>query len=127
MKTLSEATEQKLDKDEEKKEKTTKKACSIGEITATPGSSKEAILNTFRKHWGDIERCYSGSKISGKLVLELVIGSDGKIKVVKVHSSPFRNSNDETCVIDLIKKWQFPTPQDGREVRATISLICGSE
>jgi Ca-activated chloride channel family protein len=124
---LSEATEQEIHKDETKIEKTAKRRCSIGDVTATPGSFKEAILNTFRKKLGDIERCCLGSEGRGKLVLELVIGSDGKPKVVKLQSSPFRNRNDETCVIESIKKWQFPRTQDGREVKATVSLMFGSE
>jgi len=126
-KPLSEAAEQEIDKDEAKRAKTAKGRFRIGEVTVTPGSSKEVILNTFQKNLGDIERCYLGKEGRGKLVLDLTIGLDGKIKVVKVQSSSLRNRSDETCVIELIKKWQFPTPQDGREIRATVSLIFGSE
>jgi Ca-activated chloride channel family protein len=126
-KPLSEAAEQEIDKDESKRGKSAKRGCSIGELTADPGSSKEAILNTFRKKLGDIDRCVLGSAVRGKLILDLTIGSDGKIKFVKVQSSSFRNRNHEACVIESIKKWQFPTNQDGREVRATVSLMFGSE
>ena len=126
-KPLSEAAEQEIDKDEAKRAKTAKGRFRIGEVTVTPGSSKGVILNTFQKNFGDIERCYLGKEGRGKLVLDLTIGLDGKIKVVKVQSSSLRNRSDETCVIELIKKWQFPTPQDGREIRATVSLIFGSE
>jgi Ca-activated chloride channel family protein len=126
-KTLAESTEQEIDKDEAKKDKTSKRRCSIGEVTAIPLSSKVAILDTFRKNLLDIERCYLGSEVRGKLILDLTIGSDGKIKVVKVQSTSFKNRNDETCVIESIKKWQFPTTQDGQQVRATVALIFGSE
>jgi len=44
---------------------------------------------------------------------------------VKVQSSSFRNRNHEACVIESIKKWQFPTTLDAREVRATVSLVFG--
>jgi Ca-activated chloride channel family protein len=124
-KLLWEAAEQEIDKDETKIDKSAKRGCSIGELTAAPGSSKEAILNTFRKKLGDIDRCVLGSAVRGKLILDLTIGSDGKIKFVKVQSSSFRNRNHEACVIESIKKWQFPTTLDAREVRATVSLVFG--
>ena len=124
-KPLWEAAEQEIDKDETKIDKSAKRGCSIGELTAAPGSSKEAILNTFRKKLSDIDRCVFGSAVRGKLILDLIIGSDGKVKFVKVQSSSFRNRNHEACVIESIKKWQFPTNQDGREVRATVSLVFG--
>ena len=124
-KPLWEAAEQEIDKDETKIDKSAKRGCSIGELTAAPGSSKEAILNTFRKKLGDIDRCVLGSAVRGKLILDLTIGSDGKIKFVKVQSSSFRNRNHEACVIESIKKWQFPTTLDAREVRATVSLVFG--
>jgi len=124
-KLLWEAAEQEIDKDETKIDKSAKRGCSVGELTAAPGSSKEAILNTFRKKLGDIDRCVLGSAVRGKLILDLTIGSDGKIKFVKVQSSSFRNRNHEACVIESIKKWQFPTTLDAREVRATVSLVFG--
>jgi Ca-activated chloride channel family protein len=124
-KLLWEAAEQEIDKDETKIDKSAKRGCSIGELTAAPGSSKEAILNTFRKKLGDIDRCVLGSAVRGKLILDLTIGSDGKVKFVKVQSSSFRNRNHEACVIESIKKWQFPTTLDAREVRATVSLVFG--
>ena len=124
-KPLWEAAEQEIDKDETKIDKSAKRGCSVGELTAAPGSSKEAILNTFRKKLGDIDRCVLGSAVRGKLILDLIIGSDGKVKFVKVQSSSFRNRNHEACVIESIKKWQFPTTLDAREVRATVSLVFG--
>jgi Ca-activated chloride channel family protein len=124
-KLLWEAAEQEIDKDETKIDKSAKRGCSVGELTAAPGSSKEVILNTFRKKLSDIDRCVFGSAVRGKLILDLIIGSDGKVKFVKVQSSSFRNRNHEACVIESIKKWQFPTTLDAREVRATVSLVFG--
>ena len=124
-KPLWEAAEQEIDKDETKIDKSAKRGCSVGELTAAPGSSKEVILNTFRKKLSDIDRCVFGSAVRGKLILDLIIGSDGKVKFVKVQSSSFRNRNHEACVIESIKKWQFPTTLDAREVRATVSLVFG--
>ncbi len=90
------------------------------------GLSKDAVLSFIQKHLGEIEQCTAGSVPRGNIVLELTITPDGKIKTVKVVSGTLNNSNAERCLLDTVKKWQFPANQGGREGTARVSLVFGA-
>jgi hypothetical protein len=105
---------------EEDKERVT-----VGDAIVSEGLSKEAVLNILQKNIGEIERCTLGSKPGEKLVLELIISSNGKIKAVKIVTSPFKDRNTEQCIIEKVKKWKFPATQGNREVKATVTLVFG--
>ena len=97
----------------------------VADAVVSEGLSKETVLNIVQKKIGEIELCYLGSEPRGKLVLELSISPSGKIKAVKIVSSPFKNRNAEQCIIENVKKWKFPATQGNREVKATVSLVFG--
>jgi len=58
-----------------------------------------------------------------KLVLQLVVGPDGKIKNVKVVGNGLNKGGAEPCMLEKIKGWQLPVPQDAKEATVTLFLM----
>ena len=108
-------------------EKQKARGVTVGDVTVSDGLAKETVINIVQKNIGGIERCRARNETRGKLVLELVIGLSGRIKAAKIISSPLKDKNAERCLLDSIKKWQFPPTQGGQEVKATITFILGAE
>ena len=102
-----------------------KSKVTVGDVIVPEGLSKEVVLKLVQKKAGEIERCYFGREVRGKLILELTVDLDGKVRSVKITSSPLKDSGVERCVTESVKKWQFPAVQGGREVKATIILVFG--
>jgi len=100
-----------------------KKTITLADVTVSEGlSKKEAIINLIRQKVHELEKCSWEKELSGKLVIELVIGSSGQVRTVKIVSSPFKNRRAERCVLEQAQKWQFPFTQDGREGKIIVSL-----
>jgi Ca-activated chloride channel family protein len=103
-----------------------KRTVSLDSVTVSEGLSKDVVLSFIQKHIGEMERCTVGSAPRANIVLELTITPDGKIKTVKVVSGSLNNSNTEQCLLETVKRWQFPANQGGREGTARVSLVFGS-
>jgi len=103
-----------------------RRTAALDSVTVSEGLSKDAVLSFIQKHLREIEQCTAGSVPRGNIVLELTITPDGRIKTVKVISGTLNNSNAERCLLDTVKKWQFPANQGGREGTARVSLVFGA-
>jgi hypothetical protein len=109
-------------KDEDKR----KIAVSIGDVTVSEGLSKEVVLKIAQNSLHEVEKCYAGGGLRGKFVVRLTISAGGKVRDIKVVSNALNNRNTGQCIVEQLKKWQFPAVPDGSEVKATISLVFGS-
>jgi hypothetical protein len=126
-KLMPEVREQNFPPDAALREKQRARGLRVGDITVSQGLSKDVVLNIAQKNIGGIERCYPGNELRGKLVLELIISSSGRIKTAKIISSPLKDRDAERCLIDSVKHWKFPATQGGQEVKASITFIFGAE
>jgi TonB family protein len=54
--------------------------------------------------------------ISGKLLVEFVIGADGRVVSAKVKQSDLNNPRLESCVLTVIKMKRYPKPEGGKIV-----------
>jgi len=87
------------------------------------GLLKEVVLDVVKKGMAEIESCLRGGEPRAKLVIELILGPDGKVKAAKISGGPFRDKSAERCIIEQVKKWKFPPTQGSRDVKATVSLV----
>jgi hypothetical protein len=94
----------------------------VGNVTASKGLSKEAVLQAVQERLRGLESCFRRGELRGKLVLGLTIQSDGAVKGVKVLSGALVSERIRRCIIDQIEKWRFPATQAGRDVQATVTL-----
>ena len=112
-----------VDKDENK---AMKLAFTVKDVTVTKGLAKDEVLKVTQAHLSEIEKCYYGRSLPGKLVFRLTINPDGTVKEVHVISGTVKGNTINQCIIGLVKKWQFPATQDSREVKAKVTLVSGS-
>ena len=100
-----------------------KRVSSIEEVTIQGGLSKEAVLQALQKNLPQLQKCANGNAPWKRLVLEMVVGPDGRIKSVKIVGNGLNREGAESCILEKIKRLQFPVPQDGKEATLTLSLI----
>jgi Ca-activated chloride channel family protein len=116
---------EKVAKDERGAERPRESLIGILEVTTTGGLTKEAILEVARSHFGEMDPCYIANAPTGKSTVVLTIGPDGTVKDVRVASGTLKGSRIESCVIQKIKAWRFPSPASGREAKVTMVLSVG--
>ncbi len=112
-------SEQTASKDEIKQ----KSSPQIGDITVSGGLSKESVVKVVSNHMKELEDCRSQAGLEGKIIFTLAIGTDGIVKDIKVVSGTTKNKIAEQCIAKIIKKWQFPESNNGKETRATTTLL----
>ncbi len=95
----------------------------IGEIIVSGRLSKGIVQKIVQQHKEEFMKCYQRSNLHGKLVVQLIINADGRVKNVIVVKSGLKDKKVEQCMIQQIKTWHFPSIKQGAEVEATISLI----
>ena len=108
---------------EVKEQEKDKRVASIEEVTIQGGLSKEAVLQTIQKTLPELQRCVTSDGLGKRLVLQLVVGMDGRIKSVKVVGNGLNKGSAEPCMLEKIKGWNLPVPQDGRDTTVTLFLI----
>jgi Ca-activated chloride channel family protein len=109
-----------------KVDKAATSAFMLKDITVTKGLTKDEFLTVMQAHLSEIEKCYAGGALPGKLILTITLNADGTVKDAQVTSGSFKNDPARQCIIGLAKTWQFPAAKDGRKVKATVTLVSGS-
>lgn len=103
-----------------------------GEETVIMGSLDPAIIDAvIKRHLAQIKYCYDRElpakpKLHGKLVVQFVIESDGRVSTAKMHSSSMKDASVESCVADRFKKIRFPQPKGGGIVSVKYPLVFNS-
>lgn len=88
---------------------------------------KKIVAKTIRRRQRAFQQCYenalkSNSKLAGKLMVEFVIGDDGRVKAADVVRDDVGSAEVSKCVLNLVKRLRFPQPDDG-EVTITNSFV----
>lgn len=85
----------------------------------------DAILAALNAHRDEFRYCYEkelnaeAPKISGRVSTSFVIGSSGRVTQAGVESTSLNNANVERCVINVIKRIDFPSPRGGGVVQVS--------
>ncbi|MGF1511737.1 MAG: AgmX/PglI C-terminal domain-containing protein [Myxococcota bacterium] len=85
----------------------------------TQGSiSREAVLKVINSHINEVQYCYEKNllqdpSLKGKVNLEWTIASSGRATNVRLKSSTLRSPAVASCIMQSIKRWQFPRPTGG--------------
>ncbi len=100
----------------------------LGTIAVTEGLSKESIQRVMEEHLNSINQCnkyalWKQSSQRVELKFRLVIDLKGRVTGVKVNTSQENRKELERCIVEKLKKLCFPTPEEGKNVVVTITLI----
>jgi TonB family protein len=79
---------------------------------------KEIIRRIVRRHINEVKYCYDQAlarspKLDGRLVTQFTISGSGQVLASVVQSSTLGSPAVEMCVVNAIKRWQFPAPEKG--------------
>lgn len=90
--------------------------------------SKEEIQRVINGHIGQIQYCYekqlrTNPGLSGKVVLEWTVKTDGKVGSVKAASSTLASNEAVSCMMDKVKTWTFPKPRGSGSVVVVFPFI----
>ncbi|MBN2718844.1 MAG: AgmX/PglI C-terminal domain-containing protein [Deltaproteobacteria bacterium] len=83
--------------------------------------SKEDVSRVVNANIHAVQACYEkellrSPGLSGRIVFDWTVKTDGRVSGVRVRSSTLSNSSVSQCISDRIKKWKFPRPKGGEVV-----------
>ncbi len=95
-----------------------------GKGTKAANRSSEEISRVINDHNDAVEFCYKresrlNPNLKGYVVIEFVIGWNGRIKTSKIVNSTLKNKKVENCVKGRIRSWRFK-PIDKKEGNVTV-------
>jgi len=83
------------------------------------GLEKTVIVESIAKNISEISACYSNElkkskgPFSGSILTKFTIEADGLVKSAVAEDSSLQNEAVKTCVINVLKRIQFPKPAGG--------------
>ena len=119
----SPALEERARQKEMKAQEKDQRVASVGEVNIRGGLSKEAVIQVLEKNLADLQKCLRGNELGKKLVLQLMVSPDGRIKSVKVLGNGLVRGGAEQCLAEKIKGWQLPAALDGQEAIVTLTMV----
>ena len=101
--------------------------------------SREEIEGVIRANLGKINACYersinpnlkgrimtSSPNLKGRIMTSFEIGANGKVSRSEIANSTLNHPPTEQCVAQSIRRWQFPIPRGGGNVRVTYPFTFG--
>jgi TonB family protein len=85
---------------------------------------KDIIRRVVRKHLPEVRFCYEqelprAPTLAGRVAVNFTIAGTGRVAAALVQSSTLGNARAEGCVLDAVRRWEFPRPMGGGIVIAT--------
>ena len=94
-----------------------------GDVIVYGSINREAIEAAILEHKDEFMSCYQSelnagvSSVGGKVIPSFSIGPSGRVTTAAIASSTLNNPNMEKCVLNVLKRIQFPLPTGGVSVR----------
>jgi TonB family protein len=91
----------------------------VGGIATVRGTlDKEIIRRIVRRHVNEVRYCYQQGltarpSLEGRAVVQFTIAPTGQVLASVLQSSTLGAVGVEKCVVDAVKRWEFPKPAGG--------------
>jgi LPXTG-motif cell wall-anchored protein len=111
-----------LEKDTSATEPSGPKETQKGGAESFSGTIDTKEVNAYvNDHFGQVRACYErrlkiNSLLEGRLDLNIVVSTSGKVSAIGVNSDTVRDAEMLSCVKKTIRTWEFPKPEGGRVV-----------
>lgn len=86
---------------------------------------RDAVEAAIQAHRDEFRLCYEREinaetpKLAGRVSTSFVIGASGRVTQTGVESTTLKNPNAERCILNVIKRIDFPTPRGGGVVQVS--------
>lgn len=94
---------------------------------------KEIVRRVVRLHMNEVKYCYDkqlvkNAALEGRIAVQFVISPAGQVLSSVLQSTTMADLHVEKCVVDAVKRWEFPKPQGGGIVIVSypFSFVAGS-
>lgn len=100
-----------------------------GEPIVMGAIDTDAIAREIAKHRDEIKYCYEKEinadrpDLSGRVAIKFVIVANGTVSSAGVANTTLKNANTESCVVDVIKRIQFPPVRGGGIAEVTYPFL----
>jgi len=89
-----------------------------GIVTARGSLDKEIIRRVVHLHMNEVKYCYDQELVrkaglEGRLSVQFVISPMGQVLSSVMQSTTMNDVRVEKCVVDAVKRWEFPKPVGG--------------
>lgn len=89
-----------------------------GETILRGALDKEIVRRIVRRHLNEVRYCYEQSlvrrpSLSGRVVASFTIAGTGLVMSSVLQSSTLGEPAAESCIVNAIRRWDFPKPQGG--------------
>ncbi len=93
----------------------------IGRAGVAGALDRSIIRRIVRAHINEVRLCYRGGlerdpNLGGWLVVQFRIEGDGRVSAAVLAETSLPDRRVSSCVVEAIKGWRFPRPQDGATV-----------
>jgi TonB family protein len=84
-----------------------------------PGTlDPEVIRRVVQRYANQVKHCYERAlskdpALGGKVVVEVTIGTSGRVEASEIESSTINNKTVERCIVAATRRWRFPQPEGG--------------
>jgi TonB family protein len=89
-----------------------------GQANVRGSLDKEIIRRIIRRHINEVKYCYESeltkkADLSGRISVQFTIAATGQVIASVLQSSTMGNLRVENCVVQSVRRWEFPKPMGG--------------
>jgi len=89
-----------------------------GQANVRGSLDKEIIRRIIRRHINEVKYCYETELVkkpdlSGRVAVQFTIAASGQVIASVLQSSTMGNIRVENCVVQAVRRWEFPKPMGG--------------
>ena len=89
-----------------------------GLVSVRGSIDREIIRRIIRMHLNEAKYCYEVEQVrrpnlEGRVTIQFTIAVTGKVATAVVQSSTLSNARVENCVVNDVRRWEFPKPYGG--------------
>ena len=89
-----------------------------GQANVRGSLDKEIIRRIIRRHINEVKYCYETeltkkADLSGRVSVQFTIAATGQVIASVLQSSTMGNLRVENCVVQAVRRWEFPKPMGG--------------
>jgi len=104
-------------------------------LVSVPGSKvagahppKEIIPRIIRTHFDEVKACYDQElfrqpTLAGRIDVLFTIAPSGRVSEASVQRSTLGNGYVEICIVEALRRWEFPKPLEHRPVIISYPFI----
>lgn len=92
------------------------------------GLSPDSIANVIRRNLGQIRFCYEKGLqlqpgLAGRVNMSWTIDGSGGVRLASVKNTSLNNKSVENCIVQRLRTWKFPIPQNNAEVKVSYPFL----